>query len=115
MPDYPSSIIDPQGSGMGSGEAENVYALDCFKLVHSGPYNGSNYSVTFKSKSSLNILYRVVTKMELAKLSDSTINFEYYHSSIRKGNKLTMAVGMNLKALHMVRINCHMIAVLYVT
>lgn len=101
MPDYPSSIIDPQGSGMGSGEAEDVYALDCFKLVLSESYHGSNYSVTFKRKSSLNTLYRVITQMELAKLNDSTINFEYYHS-IKKGNQLTMAVGMNLKALNMV-------------
>ena len=101
LPNYPSSVIDPQGSDMGSGEVEDVYAPDCSKLVLSEPYHGSNYSVTFKRNSSISTLYRVITEMELSKLNDSTINFEYY-GSISKGNELTMVVGMNLKALHMV-------------
>ena len=104
LPDYPRTVIDPQGSGMGSGEADDVYATDCFKLVLNEPYHGSNYSVTFKSNASLNTLYHVITKMELTKLSDSTINFEYYYS-INKSNKISMVVGMNIKALHIVSDN----------
>ena len=42
--------------------------------------------------------------MELAKLSDDTITFNYYHS-IKKGKKLTMVVEMNIMALHMVSDN----------
>ena len=42
--------------------------------------------------------------MELAKLDDDTITFNYYHS-IKKGKKITMVVGMNMKALFMVSDN----------
>ena len=42
--------------------------------------------------------------MELAKLSDDTITFNYYHS-MKKGKKITMVVEMNIKALHMVSDN----------
>ena len=84
--------------------SEDLHAAECFKLVLNEPYNGSNYSVTFKGNISLNTLYRVITKMELAKLSDNTLSFNYYHS-IRKGKRMTMIVRMNIKALHMVSDN----------
>ena len=96
LPDYdPQSVIDLQGSG--SGKAENVYA-GCSKLTLEEPYNGNTYAVTLKQK---NHLYHVITKMELAELSDNTLTFDYYYS-IRKGNQLTMVVKMNTKALNMV-------------
>jgi len=99
FPDYPKTHIDPHSSD--EIEDVHVYATDCFKLVLKEPYSGNNYSITFKPKTSLNTLYYVITKMELAKLNDSTITFNYYHS-IRKGKKVIMIVGMNAKALHMV-------------
>ena len=94
MPDYPSIVIDPQGSG----EAEDA---DCSKLVLNEPYHGSNYSVVFKRNSSTDNLYYVIAKMEVQKLSDDTLTFNYYYS-IRKGNRLVMVAGMNNKALQMV-------------
>ena len=97
MPDYPRIIIDPQGSG----EAEVVYIADCSKLVLKEPYYGSNYSIVFKHKTSLNTLYHVIAKMELAKLNDDTLTFNYYYS-IKKGNQIIMVAGMNNKALQMV-------------
>ena len=96
LPDYPKTHIDPQ-----TFETKNVYVGDCSKLVLKEPYHGENYSVTFKRKTSLNTLYYVITKMELAKLDDNTLTFNYYHS-IKKGKKIVMVVGMNIKALHMV-------------
>ena len=100
FPDYPRSIIDPQDFG----EVKDVYIGDCSKLVLKEPYHGNNYSVIFKRKTSLNTLYHIITKMELAKLSDDTITFTYYHS-IKKGKKITIVVEMNIKALHMVSDN----------
>ena len=98
IPDYPVSGIDPQGSG----EAEDVYTADCSKLVLKEPYHGRNYSIIFKRKTSLNVLFDVITKMEQAKLDDDTLTFNYYYS-IKKGKKITMVVEMNIKALQMVR------------
>ena len=103
LPDYTKSIIDPQGSGVGS---EDLHAAECFKLVLNEPYYGSNYYVTFESKTSLNTIYQVITKMELAKLSDDSLSFNYYHS-IRKDKHIIMAVEMNIKALQMVNIILH--------
>ena len=97
MPYYPRSHVDPPDLN----KPKNVHTADCFKLVLKQPYHGSNYSVVFKRKTSLNTLYYVITKMELAKLNDSNITFNYYYS-IKKGNKIIMAVEMNIKALHMV-------------
>jgi len=100
FPDYPKTHVDPT---QGSGETEDVhvYTTECFKLVLKEPYSGNNYSVTFKPKTSLNTLYYVITKMELAKQNDSTITFNHYYS-IRKGNRIIMTVGMNVKAVEMV-------------
>ena len=100
MPDYPKSMIDPQSSG----EDEGVHIADCSKLILKEPYHGNNYSVTFKHKTSLNTLYHVISKMELAKLGDNTLNFNY-HYSMKKGNQIIMVVGMNTKALQMVSDN----------
>ena len=52
-PDYPRNIIDPQSSGVGSGEAEDAYIGDYFKLDLKQPYHGNNYSVNFKQKHHL--------------------------------------------------------------
>ena len=93
-------MIDPQGSG----EAEDVHTADCSKLVLNESYHGDNYSVTFKHGTSLNTLYYVITKMELAKLNDNTLTFNYYYS-IKKGKKIIMVVGMNIEALNMVSDN----------
>lgn len=100
VPYYPESIIDPQDSH----EDEDIYVAQCSKLVLKESYNGNNYSVVFKRKTSLNHLYHVITKMELTKLSDKTLTFNYYYS-IRKGNKIIMVAGMNIKALNMVSSN----------
>ena len=98
--DFPKSTIDPQDSG----EVKDEYIEDCSKLVLKEPYHGNNYSVVLKRKTSLNTLYHIITTMELAKLSDDTIAFTYYHS-MKKGKKITMVVEMNIKALHMVSDN----------
>ena len=100
-PDYPRNIIDPQSSGLGSGEAEDAYTGDCFKLDLKQPYHGNNYSVTFKRTTLLDMFHSVVAKMKQAKLSNDAIDFTYYYS-IRKDNQIIMVVGMNSKALHMV-------------
>ena len=97
IPDYSISGIDPQGSG----EAEDVFTADCSKLVLKEPYHGNNYSIVFKPKTSLNVLFDVIIKMEHAKLDDSTLTFNYRYS-IKKGKK-SMVVEMNIKALQMVR------------
>ena len=97
LPDYPRSVIDPQDFD----ETKDVYVGDCFKLVLNEPYHGSNYSIILKRKTSLNALFYIITRMELAKLNDSTLTFNYYHS-IKKGKKIIMVVGMNIKALHVV-------------
>ena len=104
MPDYPGITIDPQGSG----EAEDVNIADCSKLVLIEPYHSSNYSVAFKHKASLNTLYYIIAKMELAKLSDETLTFNYYYS-IKKGNQIIMVAGMSNKALQMVSSNNFML------
>ena len=91
FPDYPRSHVDP---------------IDCPKLVLKESYHGHNYSITFRRKTTLNTLYWIITKMELAKLNDGTIKFNYYHS-IRKGKKIIMVAEMNQQALHMVRDNNH--------
>ena len=91
-------MIDPQSSS----DAEDVYIAECSKLVLNEPYHGNNYSIVFKRKTSLNYLYHVITKMELAKLSnDSTVTFNFYYS-IKKGNQIIMVAEMNNKALQMV-------------
>ena len=90
-------MIDPQSSS----DAEDVYIAECSKLVLNEPYHGNNYSIVFKRKTSLNYLYHVITKMELAKLSNDTVTFNFYYS-IKKGNQIIMVVGMNNKALQMV-------------
>ena len=93
-------MIDPQGSG----DVEDVYIAECSKLILNEPYHGNNFSVVFKRKTSLNTLYHVITKMELAKLSDDTVTFNFYYS-IKKGTQIIMVVGMNNKALKMVSSN----------
>lgn len=100
MPNYPKSVILPHTSD----ESEDNHAGGCFKLVLKKPYHGNNYSVIFKPKTSLNDLYYVVTKLQLAKLHNSTIIFNFYYS-IKKGNKIIMVVGMNTKAIKMVSNN----------
>ena len=97
LPDYPKSHIDP---------------INCSKLVLKESYHGHNYSITFRRKTSLNTLYWIITKMEIAKLSDSTINFNYHHS-IKKGKKIIMVAEMNQKALHMVSDNNHKCMYIY--
>ena len=98
MPEYPKSVINPAQS---SDEAGDLNATGCFKLVHKEPYSGNNFSVIFKPKSSLNTLYRVITKMEVAKLNDNTVTFDFFYA-MKKGNKIIMVVGMNIKALKIV-------------
>lgn len=95
LPDYPKSVIFPQSS-------ENVHTADCPKLLKE-PYNGTNYTVVFKPKATLdNTLYYVITKMELAKKNDDALKFTFYYAA-RKGNKIFMMVEMNIKAIEMVR------------
>ena len=103
-PDYPRNIIDPQSSGVGSGEAEDVYIGDCFKLDLREPYHGKNYSVTFKRKTSLETFHNVIAKMKQATLNDDVTDFTYYYS-IRKDNQIIMVVRMSIKVLHMVSNN----------
>ena len=100
LPDYPRSIIDPPDLE----KPKDVYIAGCSKLVLKQPYHGTNYSIIFKHKTSLNTLYHVITKMELTKLSDNTITFNYYYS-VKKGNKIIMVAEMNDKGLHMVSHN----------
>ena len=90
-------IIDPPDSS----PSKNIYASHCTKVVLKAPYSGTNYSVILKPKTSLNTLYHIITKMELAKQNDNTVTFDYYYS-IRRGKKIIMVAGMNIKALHMV-------------
>ena len=97
LPDYPKILIDSQGSG----EAEDINTADCSKLVLKEPYQGYNYSIAFKRKTSLNALFDVITKMEQEKLRDSTLTFNY-HYSFRKGKRIFMIVEMNIKAIQMV-------------
>ena len=99
-PDYMKSVIFPQSSGE---PEDKIHITDCPKLVLKEPYyNGTNYTVTFKSKTTLDTLYHVITILELAKLTDNTITFSFYYAA-RKGNKISMAVEMNTKAIEMVR------------
>ena len=100
MPDYPRITIAPQGSD----NTKDVNTADCSKLILKEPYHGSNYSVAFKRKSSTDTLYYVIAKMEVQKLSDDTLTFNYYYS-IKKGNKLVVVVEMNNKVLQMVSSN----------
>ena len=98
LPDYPKSIIDPPDLD----KPKDVYIAGCSKLAIKKPYHGANYSIIFKHKTSLNTLYHVITKIELAKLSDKTITFNFYYS-VMKGKKVTMVAEMNDKAIYMVR------------
>ena len=100
-PDYPRGIIDPPDVD----EPKDVYIAGCSKLVLKELYNGSNYSIILKHNTSLNTLYHVITKMELAKLNDSTITFNYYYYSVKKGNRVVMVAEMNGKGLHLVSYN----------
>ena len=100
MPYYPTSGVDPQGPN----ESEDVYTTNCSKLILKEPYHGNNYTITFKRKTSLNVMFDVITELELAELSDNTLTFNY-HYSMKKGRKITMVVEMNIKALQMVRDN----------
>ena len=102
LPDYPKPIIDPPV--FGKAENEYVYAGDCFKLVFNQPYHGNNYSIIFKRRTTLNTLYHIITKMELAKLDDSNLTFNHYYT-MRKDKKIIMAARMNIKALNMVSNN----------
>ena len=92
MPDY---------TNQGSGEATDAHAVNCHKLALSEPYHGNNYSIIFKRKTSLSKVYYIITKMELTKLSDDNLTFDYYYS-ITKNNQITIGVGMNHNALQMV-------------
>lgn len=96
LPNYSKSLIETQGSGE-SGDVPS-HTADC---VLDKSSDNSNHSITFKQKVSLNILYHIVTKMELAKLSDETLIFNFYYS-IWKNNQIIMTVEMNTKALNMV-------------
>ena len=100
MPDYPRSVIFPQSSGEGEN---NIHITDCPKLVLEEPYynNGTNYTVTFKSKTTLDTLYHVITTLQLAKLSDNTITFSFYYA-VKKGKKISVVIEMNTKAIEMV-------------
>ena len=99
-PDYIKSVIFPQSSGE---PEDKIYITDCPKLVLKEPnYSGTNYTVTFKPKTTLDTLYHVITILELAKLTDNTITFSFYYAA-RKGSKISMAVEMNTKAIEMVR------------
>ena len=97
MPDYPRGIIDPPDLD----KPKDVYIIGCSKLVSKEPYHGNNYSIILKHKTSQNTLYYVRAKMELAKLNDSTITFNYYYS-VKRGNKVIMVAEMNNKGLNMV-------------
>ena len=99
LPDHTRSHVDAPVDD----KAEDVYPAGCFKLVVNEPDHNTNYSVTLKRKASANALYHIITKMELAKLSDDTLSFKYYYS-LRKSHQITMAVKMNIKALQMVSI-----------
>ena len=105
LPDYPKSVIFPQSSG----KAEKIHIADCFKLVLKEPYNGTNYSVTFKPKATLDTLYHVITKIELAKQGDKTLTFKFCYA-VRKSNKIVMVVEMNAKAVEMVRMRNNKLA-----
>ena len=96
-PNYPELIVLPEGSG------ESHITTDCSKLILDEPYIGDDYSIIFNPKTSTTDLYHIITKMEMAKLSDKSITFKYYYS-IRKGKQLSMVVRINSKALEMVSI-----------
>ena len=94
FPDYPRGVIFPQSP-------KNVHTVDCPKLLKE-PYNGTNYTVVFKQKATLNTLYYVITKIELAKQNDDALDFTFYYAA-RKRNKIFMIVEMSIKALEKVR------------
>jgi len=96
-PKYPELIVFPEGSGGLDS------TIDCSKLILDESYNGNDYSIIFKPKTSSNDLYYIITKMESTKLSDKSITFNY-HYAIRKGKQLSMVVEINRKALEMVSI-----------
>lgn len=97
-PDYSEQITLPEGSGESDSST-----IDCPKLTLDKPYNGTDYSIILKPKSSTNTLYHILFTIETAGLNDDTLMFKY-HYSVRKGNQLLMVAAMNTKALEMVSI-----------
>ena len=102
LPDYQKSAILHQSSNkIEDAKVEEAHNANCSKLVIKKPFNGYNYSTIFKRKASLNTLMYVISKLELSKINDSSIVFQFYYS-IRRRNKITMIAEMNNKAIEIV-------------
>ena len=91
----------------GSGDVTDVEDnVDCSKLILTEPYTASNtsedYSIVLKPRTSTTDLYNIISRIEIEKLNDDSLSFNYQHST-KKGNTIRMIVTMNTKALKLVR------------
>ena len=94
IPDYPMIPELPEGSG----EEDTI---DCSKLILTEPYNGEDYSIVLKPRTSAPDLYNIIGKLVSGKMNDKAVSFKY-HYTVRRGTSLKLIVTMNIKALELV-------------
>ena len=85
----------------GSGDVEET-TIDCSKLILTEPYNGEDYSIVLKPRTTTTDMYNIISRIEIEELNDESLFFNYNHS-VRMGETLTIIVTMNNKALNLVR------------
>ena len=94
IPDYPKFVDN-------SSEVTKEDTVDCSKLILTEPYNGEDYSIVLKRRTSTTDMYNIISRVEIERLKDESLIFEYHHAA-RKGRVITFRVTMNVKALELV-------------
>jgi len=108
IPDYPVIAELTEGSG----DVTEVDTVDCSKLILTEPYNGKDYSIVMKHRTTTTDLHNVISRIEIEKLNDESLSFTYHHAT-RRGKMITMIVTMNIKAIEMVS-KCYPYKVIYI-
>ena len=83
------------------GDVTEEDTIDCPKLILTEPYNGEEYSIVLKYRTSTTDLYNIISRVETEKLNDESLSFTYHYAT-RSGKVITMIVTMNKKALELV-------------
>jgi len=94
---YP--IVEHNQQDLGDVTEEDT--IDCSKLVLTEPYNGENYSIVLKPRTSTTDLYNIISRVEIEKLNDESLSLTYHYAT-RRRKVITMIVTMNTKALELV-------------
>jgi len=97
IPDYP---MIPELTE-GSGDVTEEDTVDCSKLILTEPYNGEDYSIVLKPRTSTTDMYNIISRLQIEKMNDEVVYFRYHYAA-RRGTSLKLIMTMNIKALELV-------------